>query len=56
MYWVIRVAEMKALISFCVFVFAYAKIWFSHGEAHMVLSNSFGVQQRVIRQGRFRQG
>ena len=39
----IRVAKTKALISFavtakliCVFVFAYAKIRFSHNEAHMI--------------------
>ena len=38
----IYVAKTKALISFavtvkliCVFVFAYAKIQFSHNEAHM---------------------
>ena len=38
----IRVAKTKALISFavtakliCVFVFAYAKIRFSHDEAHI---------------------
>ena len=36
------VAKTKALISFavtakliCVFVFEYAKSWFSHNEAHM---------------------
>ena len=36
-----RVAKIKALISFavtakliCVFVFAYAKCWFSHDAAH----------------------
>ena len=40
----IRVAKTKALISFavtakliCVFVFAYAKSWFSHNEAHIML-------------------
>ena len=40
----IRVAKTKALISFavtakliCVFVFAYAKIRFSHDEAHITL-------------------
>ena len=39
----IRVAKTKALISFavtakliCVFVFAYAKSWFSRNEAHMM--------------------
>ena len=39
---IIRIAKTKALISCavtaqlnCVFVFAYAKIWFSHTEAHM---------------------
>ena len=39
----IRVAKTKALISFavtakliCVFVFAYAKLRFSHDEAHFV--------------------
>ena len=49
---IIHVAETKALISFavtakpiCVFVFAYAKNWFSHDEANMVLSNSFSVQR-----------
>ena len=38
----IRVAKTKALISFavtakliCVFVFAYAKCWFSHDAAHL---------------------
>ena len=38
----IYVAKTKALISFavtakliCVFVFAYAKCWFSHDAAHM---------------------
>ena len=38
------VAKTKALISLavsakliCVFVFAYAKSWFSHDEAHMTL-------------------
>ena len=37
-----RVVKTKALISFavtakliCVFVFAYADCWFSHGVAHM---------------------
>ena len=37
------VAKTKALISFavtakliCVFVFAYADCWFSHGAAHIV--------------------
>ena len=39
----IYVAKTKPLISFvvtakriCVFVFAYAKSWFSHDEAHML--------------------
>ena len=39
----IRVAKTKALISFavtakliCVFVFAYADCWFSHGAAHLI--------------------
>ena len=39
----INVAKTKALISFavtakliCVFIFAYAKRWFSHNAAHMV--------------------
>ena len=38
------VAKMKALISFavtakliCVFVFAYAKCWFSHDAAHILI-------------------
>ena len=52
----IYVAKTKALISFavtakliCVFVFAYAICWFSHGAAHIedltlaVLSNDFFV-------------
>ena len=37
------VAKTKALISFavtakliCVFVFAYAKCWFSHEQAHVI--------------------
>ena len=41
----IYVAKTKALISFavtvkliCVFVFAYAKIWFSHSAAHLGIS------------------
>ena len=41
-----RVAKTKALISFavtakliCVFVFAYAKSWFSHDEALMSICN-----------------
>ena len=39
----IRVAKIKALISFaatakliCVFVFTYAKSWFSHNEAQIM--------------------
>ena len=39
------VAKTKALISFaatakliCIFVFAYAKRWFSHDEAHLMKS------------------
>ena len=39
----IRVAKTKVLISFavtakliCVFVFAYAKCWFSHDSAHLM--------------------
>ena len=42
MYRTIKVAKTKALISFaftakliCVFVFAYAKRWFSHDAAHI---------------------
>ena len=42
-YCIIRVAKTKALISFavtakliCVFVFAYAKCWFSHDAAHFI--------------------
>ena len=41
----VYVAKTKALISFavtakliCVFVFAYAKCWFSHDAAHIYLS------------------
>ena len=30
-----RVAKTKALISFCVFVFAYAKSRFSHDASHI---------------------
>ena len=44
------VAKTKALISFavtakliCVFVFAYAKIWFSHDEDHFRWSISIAV-------------
>ena len=44
----IRVAKTKALISFavtakliCTFVFAYAKILFSHDAAHFVLFDFF---------------
>ena len=43
-----RVAKTKALISFmvtvkliCVFVFAYAKSWFSHNEALMITMGDF---------------
>ena len=43
----ICIAKTKALISWavtaqliCVFIFAYAKIRFSHDEAHIVLSAS----------------
>ena len=42
------VAKTKALISFavtakliCVFVFAYAKRWFSHDEAHNLLKKNY---------------
>ena len=41
------VAKTKALISFavtakliCVFVFAYAKCWFSHDAAHFIEKNA----------------
>ena len=46
------VAKTKALISFtvtakliCVFVFAYAKCWFSHDAAHM----NFVARKPVLR-------
>ena len=46
----IRVAKTKALISFavtakliCVFVFAYADCWFSHGVAHIL-----GISQKHV--------
>ena len=49
----IQVAKTKALISFaviakliCIFVFAYAKIWFSHVAAHMRESLSSGFPTR----------
>ena len=45
-----RMAKTKALISFavtakliCVFVFAYAKSWFSHDEAHIVSGAASGA-------------
>ena len=59
----IRVAKTKALISFavtakliCVFVFAYADCWFSHGAAHLMnivsckipKSNIMNAKQYVI--------
>ena len=31
-----HVAKTKALISFCIFVFAYADCWFSHEAAHII--------------------
>ena len=44
--------ETKALISFavtakliCVFVFAYAKGWFSHNEAHIVITKKMKVEE-----------
>ena len=44
----IRIAKTKALISFadtakliCVFIFAYAKIRFSHDAAQLIVKNSF---------------
>ena len=43
----IRVAKTKVLISFavtakliCVFVFVYAKFWFSHDAAHLIILTS----------------
>ena len=43
-----HVAKTKAMISFavtakliCVFVFAYAKRWFSHDAAHMKIETCF---------------
>ena len=45
MYCTIYVAKTKALISFtvtgkliCVFVFAYAKCWFTHDVAHILIN------------------
>ena len=50
----IRVAKTKALISFavtakliCVFVFAYADCWFSHGVAH-ILSNICHLDVSIV--------
>ena len=50
-----RVAKTKALISFavnakliCVFVFAYAKIRFSHNEAHLHFTNIDSVMFTVV--------
>ena len=50
----IPVAKTKAQISFtvtgkliCIFVFAYAKIWFSHNEAH------FNTKQELSEIGLF---
>ena len=47
----IGVAKTKALISFavtakliCVFVFAYAKIWFSHVTAHLMTRESYFIK------------
>ena len=44
------VAKTKALISFavtakliCVFVFAYAKSWLSHDEAHIFLRSEISI-------------
>ena len=41
--WCIHIAKIKVLIScaftaqlICVFIFAYAKSWFSHDEAHII--------------------
>ena len=47
--------KTKALISFsvtakliCVFVFAYAKCWFSHNAAHMLIQSSSLSQHKNI--------
>ena len=44
------VSKTKALISFavtvkliCVFVFAYADCWFSHGAAHILAMTAFPI-------------
>ena len=49
----IRVAKTKALISFavtakliCVFVFAYAKRWFSHGTAQMKIKMT--IKEKLV--------
>ena len=45
-----RIVKTKALISFavtakliCVFVFAYAKCWFSYDAAHLPLTNKANI-------------
>ena len=58
----IRIAKTKALIScavtaqlICVFVFAYAKSWFSHNEAHLIkaLMNQIYHFSRIMRKPAF---
>ena len=51
----IRVAKTKALISFavtakliCVFVFAYAKCWFSHDAAQMFIERHGCCQLSLV--------
>ena len=57
-----HVAKTKALISFavtfavtakliCVFVFAYAKCWFSHDTAHILCDISWRFDFHFITQG-----
>ena len=50
-----NVAKTKALISFaftsqliCVFVFAYAKSWFSHNEAHIFSNVPYNNQTLLM--------
>ena len=47
--------KTKALISFavtvkliCIFVFAYAKCWFSHDGAHIMNSKKDSIEENVI--------
>ena len=44
----IRVAKVKALISFCVFVFAYVDCWFSHEATLSVKYGLFEKSNKMI--------